>query len=81
MLTNATERQIQHYAVTEAVSPALPSARIIAQIVALTPGTRLGVYEVTAPIGEGGMGQVYRATRHEAGSRGRDQDPAGRVRG
>ena len=28
---------------------------------ALTPGTRLGVYEVTAPIGEGGMGQVVRA--------------------
>ena len=29
---------------------------------ALTPGTRLGVYEVIAQIGEGGMGQVYRAT-------------------
>ena len=29
---------------------------------AFTPGTRLGVYEVNAPIGEGGMGQVYRAT-------------------
>jgi serine/threonine protein kinase len=28
---------------------------------ALTPGTRLGVYEVSAPIGKGGMGQVYRA--------------------
>ena len=28
----------------------------------LTLGTRLGVYEVTASIGEGGMGQVCRAT-------------------
>jgi len=27
----------------------------------LFPGTRLGVYEVTALIGEGGMGQVFRA--------------------
>jgi Tol biopolymer transport system component len=25
-------------------------------------GTRLGVYDISAPIGEGGMGQVYRAT-------------------
>ena len=28
---------------------------------ALTLGTRLGVYEITAAIGEGGMGQVFRA--------------------
>src|SRR5262245_56519164 len=31
------------------------------QPMALSPGTRLGVYEVTALIGEGGMGQVFRA--------------------
>jgi Tol biopolymer transport system component len=29
---------------------------------ALLPGTRLGAYEVTAQIGAGGMGEVYRAT-------------------
>ena len=33
----------------------------------LNVGSRLGHYDVTALIGEGGMGQVYRATDTELG--------------
>ena len=39
---------------------------------ALDAGSRLGHYNVTALIGEGGMGHVYRATDTQLGRRGYD---------
>ena len=40
----------------------------------LAAGTKLGPYEILAPIGAGGMGTVYRATDTTTGARGGGQD-------
>ena len=53
----------RHYAVTqELIASALRSRAYARVTLALTLGTRVGVYEVTSQIGVGGMGEVYKAT-------------------
>ena len=54
-------RFLKRIAVTHERSRPRDSNRYTASLLALIPGTRLGIYEVTAQIGQGGMGHVYRA--------------------
>ena len=55
------ESLIQHAQADQAPLTALRRSMIRSEIMALTIGTQLGSHEITALLGKGGMGEVYRA--------------------
>ena len=70
-------RQISRFSGVIAATPVVASyTHAGSSGVPLTPGTRLGPYEITAQIGGAAWARCI-AHRHETESRGRDQGPAG----
>ena len=51
------------------------------QTMPLSPGTRLGHYDVTALLGEGSMGQVWQTTDTQLGRQGRRAQLGGGAEG
>ena len=52
-----------HYRIAGPIWSADPLARIITHNLGFPPGSCLGVYEMIKPIGDGAMGQLFRAIR------------------
>ena len=80
MFVSGSERIVGHPEVNPGDTRLLPVG-IIAGNMTLSPGTELGPYQITAVLGAGSMGEVYRARDARLGSDVANQNPApGRVR-